>query len=175
MVLINNWQWQFLYLIRIINLFKWCNSVSVITYRLHSHCTALVTVSISACSQPADVKPLSQEKIANDRYIHKQRHSAKKKVMDKPADVHYQTQCMIFLSHFTQRVLIGLHQYFVCKGYKVCKERNIFHTHTHTNTYVHAFTHIHKGKAFPLQAWTAPECSRSLRFPVFKTIGTWMW
>jgi hypothetical protein len=27
-------------------------------------------------------------------------------------------------------------------------------------------------KAIPLQAWTGPEVSRSLRFPDFKTIGT---
>jgi hypothetical protein len=29
-----------------------------------------------------------------------------------------------------------------------------------------------KGKAIPLQAWTSPEGSRSLRLPDFKTIGT---
>jgi hypothetical protein len=29
-----------------------------------------------------------------------------------------------------------------------------------------------RGKAIPLQAWTAPEDSRRLRLPVFKTIGT---
>jgi len=29
-----------------------------------------------------------------------------------------------------------------------------------------------KGKAIPLQAWAGPECSRSLRLPDFKTIGT---
>jgi len=28
-----------------------------------------------------------------------------------------------------------------------------------------------KGKAIPLQAWTGPEGSRSLRLPDFKTIG----
>jgi len=32
-----------------------------------------------------------------------------------------------------------------------------------------------KGKAIPLQAWTGPEDSRRLRFPHFKTIGTWRW
>jgi len=32
-----------------------------------------------------------------------------------------------------------------------------------------------KGKAIPLQAWTAPEGSRSLRLPDFKIIGTWSW
>jgi len=31
------------------------------------------------------------------------------------------------------------------------------------------------GKAIPLQAWTGPEGSRSLRLPDFKTIGTWRW
>jgi len=31
----------------------------------------------------------------------------------------------------------------------------------------------HKGKAIPLQAWTGPEGSRSLRPPDFKTVGTW--
>jgi hypothetical protein len=29
-----------------------------------------------------------------------------------------------------------------------------------------------KGKAIPLQALTGPECSRRLRLPDFKTIGT---
>ena len=29
-----------------------------------------------------------------------------------------------------------------------------------------------KGKAIPLQAWTGPEGSRSLKLPDFKTIGT---
>ena len=32
-----------------------------------------------------------------------------------------------------------------------------------------------KGKAIPLQAWTGPEGSRTLRFPDFKTIGTRRW
>jgi hypothetical protein len=32
-----------------------------------------------------------------------------------------------------------------------------------------------KGKAIPLQALTSPEGSRSLRFPDFKTIGTYRW
>jgi hypothetical protein len=31
---------------------------------------------------------------------------------------------------------------------------------------------LSKGKAIPLQAWTVPEGSRSLRLPDFKTIGT---
>jgi len=31
---------------------------------------------------------------------------------------------------------------------------------------------ILRGKAIPLQAWTGPEGSRSLRFQDFKTIGT---
>jgi hypothetical protein len=29
-----------------------------------------------------------------------------------------------------------------------------------------------KGKAIPLQAWTGPEGSRSLKLPDFQTIGT---
>jgi len=29
-----------------------------------------------------------------------------------------------------------------------------------------------KGKAIPLQAWTGPEVSRTLRLPDFKTFGT---
>ena len=32
-----------------------------------------------------------------------------------------------------------------------------------------------KAKAIPLQAWTGPEGSTRLRFPDFKTIGTWRW
>ena len=186
LVLIDNWQWQVLHLIRMLNLFKWRNSVSIITYTLHSHCTSLVTVRISTCSQPADVKPLSQEKIAKDRYIHKQRHNAKKKWTNRQTFITrhketsnpvFQSQYIILQSHFTQRVLIGLLQYFTCEGYKVCKERNIFHIHTYsyTNTYVHALHSWHRGKATPLQAWTAPECSRRLRLPDFKTIGTRRW
>jgi len=31
---------------------------------------------------------------------------------------------------------------------------------------------VKKGKAIPLQAWTAPEVSRRMRLPDFKTIGT---
>ena len=29
-----------------------------------------------------------------------------------------------------------------------------------------------RGKAIPIQAWTCPECSRRLRLPDFKTVGT---
>jgi hypothetical protein len=32
-----------------------------------------------------------------------------------------------------------------------------------------------KGKAIPLQAWTGPENSRSLKLPDFKPIGIWRW
>jgi hypothetical protein len=32
-----------------------------------------------------------------------------------------------------------------------------------------------KGKTIPLQAWTGPECSRTVRLPDFKTIDTWRW
>jgi len=32
--------------------------------------------------------------------------------------------------------------------------------------------YVYKGKAIPLQAWSGPEGSRSLRLPDFKTIGT---
>jgi hypothetical protein len=35
--------------------------------------------------------------------------------------------------------------------------------------------YILKGKAIPLLAWTGPDGSRRLRFPDFKTIGTWRW
>jgi hypothetical protein len=31
---------------------------------------------------------------------------------------------------------------------------------------------VKKGTAVPLEAWTGPEVSRSLRFPDFKTIST---
>jgi len=31
---------------------------------------------------------------------------------------------------------------------------------------------IVKGKAIPLQAWASPKCSRRLRLPDFKTLGT---
>ena len=34
---------------------------------------------------------------------------------------------------------------------------------------------IAMGKAIPLQAWTVPEGSSRLRFPDFKTVGTWKW
>jgi len=32
-----------------------------------------------------------------------------------------------------------------------------------------------KCKVIPLQAWTGPECSRRLRLPDFKKIGTRRW
>ena len=32
-----------------------------------------------------------------------------------------------------------------------------------------------KGKTVPLQAWTGPDGSRSLRLPDFETIGTRWW
>jgi len=32
--------------------------------------------------------------------------------------------------------------------------------------------YVVKGKAIPLQAWTAPKASRRLRLPDFKTVGT---
>jgi len=32
-----------------------------------------------------------------------------------------------------------------------------------------------KGEELPLQTWTGPEGSRSLRLPDCKTIGTWRW
>jgi hypothetical protein len=34
---------------------------------------------------------------------------------------------------------------------------------------------LSKGKAIPLQAWTGPDSSRSLRLLDFMTIGTWRW
>ena len=32
-----------------------------------------------------------------------------------------------------------------------------------------------KGKAIPLEAWIGCECSSSLRFPDFETVGMWRW
>jgi len=41
------------------------------------------------------------------------------------------------------------------------------------NNYKFSFWYtVKKGKAIPLQAWTGPEGSRSLRLPDFKTFGT---
>jgi len=42
---------------------------------------------------------------------------------------------------------------------------------------VHGSVHhsTNKVKAILLQAWTGPECSRRLRLPDFKRIGTWRW
>jgi len=37
---------------------------------------------------------------------------------------------------------------------------------------IYIYIYIYKGKAIPLQAWTGPEGSRSLRLPDFKTVGT---
>jgi len=44
----------------------------------------------------------------------------------------------------------------------------------HVNVTVYYYVSV-KGKAISLQAWTGPEGSRRLRFPDFKTIGTWRW
>ena len=42
--------------------------------------------------------------------------------------------------------------------------------------YIYIYIYIYKGKgkvkAIPLQAWTDPEGSKSLRLPAFKTFGT---
>ena len=38
------------------------------------------------------------------------------------------------------------------------------HTHTHINVYIYK-----QGKAAPLQAWSGPEGSRKLMFPVYMT------
>jgi len=35
-----------------------------------------------------------------------------------------------------------------------------------------SYMSLKKGKTIPLEAWTGPEGSRSLRLPDFKTIGT---
>jgi len=32
-----------------------------------------------------------------------------------------------------------------------------------------------EGKAIPVQGWTGPEDSRTLRFRHFITVGTWRW
>jgi len=40
--------------------------------------------------------------------------------------------------------------------------------------YIYIYIYI-SGKAIPLQAWTDLECSKRLRLPDFKTIGTWRW
>ena len=40
---------------------------------------------------------------------------------------------------------------------------------------IHTYIHTYIDKAIPLQAWTGPEGSRSLKLPDFKTIGTWRW
>jgi hypothetical protein len=46
-------------------------------------------------------------------------------------------------------------------------------TSLHRRENLHSYTRTpQKGKAIPLQAWTGPEVSRSLRIPDFKTIGT---
>ena len=48
-----------------------------------------------------------------------------------------------------------------------------YQSHLKTLLFKHAGNHVlGKGKAIPLQAWTGPEGSRSLRLPDFKTIGT---
>jgi hypothetical protein len=43
------------------------------------------------------------------------------------------------------------------------------------NKYNYVWHAASKGKAIPLQAWTGPDGSRSLRLPYFKTVGTWKW
>jgi hypothetical protein len=40
------------------------------------------------------------------------------------------------------------------------------------NSVIHVFMKDNKGKAIPLEAWAGLECSRRLRLPDFKTIGT---
>jgi len=53
---------------------------------------------------------------------------------------------------------------FMWSGLPACK--------TEIDVNMTTCTNIGKKKAIPLQAWTGPECSRRLRLPDFKTIGT---
>jgi hypothetical protein len=50
---------------------------------------------------------------------------------------------------------------------------------SHTNCWLRVWTArdvtVFHLRAIPLRAWIDPEISRRLRFPDFKTIGTWMW
>ena len=55
-----------------------------------------------------------------------------------------------------------IHTLYIHKNAKVCRPYQC------RPTYV-------KRKAIPLQAWTSPEGSGSLRIPYFKTVGTWGW
>ena len=50
---------------------------------------------------------------------------------------------------------------------------NLFSVYKFSCCYL--FIYCCKVKAIPLQAWTGPEGSRSLRLQDFKTIGTWRW
>jgi len=56
------------------------------------------------------------------------------------------------------------------------QEKFFFYLRQFFCRYSHQY-HINakKGKAIQLQAWKGPEGSRRLRFPDFKTIGTWWW
>ena len=55
-------------------------------------------------------------------------------------------------------------------GCMLCEHFNLFSRVEHDSCKVKV-----KGKAIPLQAWTGSEGSRRLRFPDFKTVGTWRW
>jgi len=50
--------------------------------------------------------------------------------------------------------------------------REFLHKMGSYTTESNKFVTTDKRKAIPLQAWTGPEDSKSLRFPDFKTIGT---
>ena len=128
-------------------MFKWWNSVSIIAYRLHSHCTTLVAVRISACSQPADVKPLPQEKIAKDRYIHKQRHSAKKNgKAGRRSSPDTKTRLNSYFSHskwFSHHILhkdylLAWSNISYVKDIKYARKGTYF-THTHTHICIHKY------------------------------------
>ena len=73
--------------------------------------------------------------------------------------------CAISISMFSP-------QYWYCKGTIIVESAYNFQVRIHL---IMDRLTPNTGKEIPLQAWTGPEGSRRLRFPDFKTIGTWRW
>jgi len=65
----------------------------------------------------------------------------------------------------------------VCFNFNDKFARNIYNFKKNSGTYSHTCKGKGKGKgkAIPLPAWTGSKCSRKLRLPDFKTIGTQRW
>jgi len=79
--------------------------------------------------------------------------------------------------YFIYRTRITLYR---TSGVLLCRYCVLYISFEMALLYIYIYIYIYvnvkrKDKSIPLQTWTDPEGSRSLRIPDFKTISTWRW